>query len=603
MAWAGAALLVTTFIYTLVWLALMVTALLGTRADVAELSALRGESPATITSDKLNRVSASFRSLHSNLTRIKQLTTTPPGTRWLVEQFPWLGHRYASAQSLLQVGLRVSDAGSVGATVGAQSLGAYQSTGLTEPAPAGTLTWLDVLTKNAAELDRVGADVKAAELARDEIDPAILPGSLQAKLTTLDSVLARYDELGITTADDRLALLRSLGSDRPVRYLILFQNPAELRPSGGFPGTMALVTFNRGQLISSQIFDAHTLTDAYIAHRSSKRPEPWPIDHYFPQDGFLLHDAGWYADFPTAASTMMSMYAETDWPPIDGVIAVQPTVAADLLRVTGPLDVNIDGEMRHVTADNVYDEIERQRRLIVEGIKPWDKTRQVHKEALADIGEALLAAMKTANREQLVNAARLLVKSASVRDIQVYAADPKLEALADQHGWTGRIDPSPIAPTLAITFANVTLQKSSEFMHPSLHFTLSPVSSGRRTVTLDITIDNTGPMGEDPLYSGFQTWWIQVGLPAGSQRLSASLPAQPDPAAPNGGTYAVGVNPQEERTVTVVFSIADDTPFLLRRQPGVTNALVAIDDTTCGEHELFSLDRDHIVTLAGLCHP
>ncbi len=72
LAWAGAALLVTTLIYTLVWLALMATALLGTRADAAELSASRRESPATITSDKLNRVSASFRSLHSNLTRIKQ---------------------------------------------------------------------------------------------------------------------------------------------------------------------------------------------------------------------------------------------------------------------------------------------------------------------------------------------------------------------------------------------------------------------------------------------------------------------------------------------------------------------------------------------------
>ena len=47
---------------------------------------------------------------------------------------------------------------------------------------------------------------------------------------------------------DLAALFNALGGPAPSRYLLVFQNPAELRPTGGFPGTMALVTLNQGEL-------------------------------------------------------------------------------------------------------------------------------------------------------------------------------------------------------------------------------------------------------------------------------------------------------------------------------------------------------------------
>jgi hypothetical protein len=601
-AWAAAIVAALTVVMSLSWVILLVFAIVGVRSDVSQLRTLQAESHATVSPADVASASQSFALLHTNLTRIDRLTTLPPGMGSVVKRVPWLGPRYVAVRTMLKVGLHVSDAGTTGSKVASQSLAAYQSTGITQTAPAGTLTWLDVLGRNPAALDHVTSDISVARAEWATIDTSVLPGSLRQDVQTLDSAFARYDQSGMANSTGLPALMHGLGSDRPVRYLILFQNPAELRPSGGFPGTMALVTIDRGQLTSYRIFDAHMLTDDYIAHRTSKRPEPWPIDHYFPQDGFLLHDTGWYADFPRAASTMMSMYAETGWPPIDGVIAIQPPVVADLLQVTGPLDVEIDGELRHVTADNVYDEIERQRRLIVEGIKPWDKSREVHKEAVADIGEAIVEQLKNANQQQMVDAAKLLMKSAGVRDIQAYASDPALESLIDQHGWSGRLDPQPGTPTLAITFANVALQKTSEFMHPSLRLSASAVSDGLRTVTMDITVDNTGPTGEDPLYSGFQNWWIQVGLPDGARRVSSNMYLQPDPEAPNGGSYVVGINPQQARTLRVVFTLPADEPFLIRRQPGLTTASVVVDAASCGSQQ-FMLDRDRMVDLSGICRP
>jgi hypothetical protein len=256
-----------------------------------------------------------------------------------------------------------------------------------------------------------------------------------------------------------------------------------------------------------------------------------------------------------------------------------------------------------VTAENFYDEIERQRRLIVEGLRPWDMTREVHKEAVATIGEAIIEKLKSADRSQLRQTVKLLMKSADVRDVQAYAANTDLETLFAQRGWSGSLNPDPATPAISITFANVALQKTSEYMHPAMDFEVSPAVNGRRTVRLIINLDNTGPLDEDPLYSGLQKWWIQVALPADFQRISSSLAPQPDPAAPNGGSYMVAVTPTEAKQMIVAFSMPADATFLLRRQPGLSTSTVQVDVPGCGGSLSTSLTSDQRITPSSLCLP
>ena len=575
------------------------------RTDVRALRQLSQQNPSTISPSELDNAAERSRDLHGRLQRLNQLTALPFGQRQIVARLPWIGERYVVGRRLIQVGLNLSSAGEQSATLGSAVLNAYQATGVNSASDQSQPTWLDVLSRNQAAVDRILNEVDAASQIRQGINVSVLPAGMRADVADLDSALHRFNaeggSRGIQT--DLRALMAGFGADKPARYLVLLQNPAELRPSGGFPGTMGLVTIDHGQLVSYSIFDGHTLTDAYIAQRKTKRPEPWPIDHYFPQDGFLLHDAGWYADFPNSGATIMSMYAETDWPPIDGVIAVDPAAVEDLLEVTGPLDIEIEGEMRHVTADNVYDEIERQRRLIVDGIRPWDTSREVHKEAVATIGEAIIENLKHADRGQLVEAVKLLKRSADIRDIQAYAADPSLQELISERRWTGSLNPDPSAPAVAITFANVALQKTSENMHPSLDFEIGPSENGRRMVSLTINVDNTGPLNEDPLYSSLQEWWIQVALPPAFTWLSASLPRQPDPDAPNGGSYVIAVNPTEAKQMTVTFSMPAGSTFLLRRQPGLSTAAVQLDLPACQGSLSASLTQDQVITPAAICQP
>ena len=419
----------------------------------------------------------------------------------------------------------------------------------------------------------------------------MLPGRVRAKLPELDAALARADYQQLVRTQLPV-LAAALGGDGTARYLVLFQNPAELRPSGGFPGTMALVTFEHGQLLDYRVFDAHTLSDVYIAKNLTQYPQPWPIKRYFPSPALVLHDATWWADFPRGAALMRDMYQQTGWPPIDGVIAVQPSVISDLLRVTGPVTIDVDGEQRLITPDNVYDEIERQRRLHREGFRPTEE----HKEALALIGAKIMEQLKVAPRGDLRALGDALRAEAGRRDIQIYASNTSVQSWLDEHGWTGGLTPLPLQQTLDLVLANVNTNKASGRLNPYVTLRVGPVAGGRRTVTVQLYLQSTGTNAEDAFYAGFQRWWVEVTLPAGAGVIVAEPAPEPDPGSPSGGSYMLPVFPQQVGYLSITFTMPDTPSLLLRRQPGVALLRFHLMPAGCPARD-FALDHDVLLQL------
>ena len=233
---------------------------------------------------------------------------------------------------------------------------------------------------------------------RSQIDESVLPAGAQTKLTELDQLASSHDLNDLIEASFP-ALQAAFGADGPARYLVLIQNPSELRPSGGFPGTIAIVTFDRGQLRDYEFYNVYDLNEAYTTHSHNPVAQPWALSHYAPSPELSILDASWWSDFPTSAATILKMYQSTGWPPIKGVIALDPAVVRAMLKLTGPMTIDVDGEMRTITSDNVHDEIERQRRLARDG----EKTEDVHKQVVAIIGKHLIDQVKDGDRQTILN--------------------------------------------------------------------------------------------------------------------------------------------------------------------------------------------------------
>jgi hypothetical protein len=117
---------------------------------------------------------------------------------------------------------------------------------------------------------------------------------------------------------------------------------------------------------------------------------------------------------------------------------------------------------------------------------------------------------------------------------------------------------------------------------------------------LDIDLRNGAVADEDPVYAGFQRWWVAVSLPEGSTLLSERGPMR-DPEAPNGGSYLAELFPNITGRISVIFSMPDAPSLLVRRQPGVRPGDVLFRQRDCESGLTAELSRDLVIDLNGLC--
>src|SRR6185503_10399184 len=100
---------------------------------------------------------------------------------------------------------------------------------------------------NIAALARVAPQVRAADeaiqrarLAVADIDVGTLVGPVRRGIVTLRRELERAASQTDTATRATALLPRMLGADRPRTYLVLFQNLAEVRATGGAPNAFAV---------------------------------------------------------------------------------------------------------------------------------------------------------------------------------------------------------------------------------------------------------------------------------------------------------------------------------------------------------------------------
>ena len=207
------------------------------------------------------------------------------------------------------------------------------------PATASALA--QIVELMATSRNRALAAQAALGRARDAL--ATVPDGLAGPVESArDAMTARLDTYGplldsYLTVSARLPAI--LGWDGPRRYLVLTQNPAELRPTGGFIGSYGIVTLDRGRLAE------HSFRDIALLDHTNDYPfvkPPTELANYLlgPTQSWQLADANWSPDFPTSAQDAIRLYAnESGDTRIDGVLGITTYTIDELLTVTGPIAV------------------------------------------------------------------------------------------------------------------------------------------------------------------------------------------------------------------------------------------------------------------------
>lgn len=127
-----------------------------------------------------------------------------------------------------------------------------------------------------------------------------------------------------------------LGHDGDRRYLLLFQNNAELRAGGGIPGAVALLDVEDGAIhLSNQA------SGASFGH--SEQPVlPLSTDTqglYGAITGEYMQDVTLTPRFDVSAKLAREMWKRRFGQQVDGVLAMDPVTLAYILKATGPVQL------------------------------------------------------------------------------------------------------------------------------------------------------------------------------------------------------------------------------------------------------------------------
>lgn len=126
-----------------------------------------------------------------------------------------------------------------------------------------------------------------------------------------------------------------LGYNGKKHYLLLFQNNGELRPTGGFIGSIGELTVENGGVSQFSIRDTYEIDGQLKAH-----VEPHYVIRRYLQPHLYLRDSNFSLDFEKSASMSALLYKLSTGRAIDGIIALDYEVLRQIIYATGPIEIN-----------------------------------------------------------------------------------------------------------------------------------------------------------------------------------------------------------------------------------------------------------------------
>jgi len=196
----------------------------------------------------------------------------------------------------------------------------------TVQAAAGRLVTAQTVIQDAGK--RV-ADIRTAGLAPQ----------IQARIPSLIEGLRRAEEVAGPAGLMARLLPPMLGGTGPRTYLVLFQNLAEARATGGMPGAFAVLQADRGAIT---MIEQGTASGTLKTFPAPVLPlDPDMADLHTDRLGMFPADVNLTPDFPTAAVLAREMYRLRSGRTVDGVIATDPVALSYLLAATGPVPMPV----------------------------------------------------------------------------------------------------------------------------------------------------------------------------------------------------------------------------------------------------------------------
>ena len=459
-------------------------------------------------------------------------------------------------------------------------------------------------------LDGVSGEIGVIERGVAQINPNRYPKKYREKISTTLSSFGFFAD----AVKSVKVLPYLLGIDSPKRYLILFQNDKELRPTGGFMTAYSIMDVNKVKFSPAASEDVYTLDAKY----KPSVPAPEPLVKYIKgpyelSPNLRLRDMNWSPDFGSSMINFRTAAHEAGVTGIDGIIAVDTYTLVNLMDVLGNVGVPGFGTYSTKThpecnCPQVIHELESF--ADVEGPVVWDpvsgeivykpENYDNRKKIIGPLLNSIVASVISQPKEKFPLLVSSIVKSLSQKHILFYIFDDDVQGVVSDLDLDGRIKDYD-GDYLHVNDANLGGRKSNLYVTQEASQEIEIEKDGTVVKTLTLTYKN--PEKHDGWLNSVLPNWVRVYVPRGSELLAIEgLEDKIDPYEDLGKTVFAGLfqlRPEGVSKVTFKYRLPmkmqGEYRLLIQKQPGTNAPLqtLIID----GKEQEFFLNKDKEVKI------
>ena len=315
--------------------------------------------------------------------------------------------------------------------------------------------------------------------ARHEIRHIDRHGLLPFTASTLHTLELQLDRAAISArnaADAARVVPAAFGADGVRHYLLVAQNPAEARATGGIPGSFGLLDAQDGRVRLRDVLPVEELDARARAVATASTPGP---SEFTARYGRFQPQLSWEnvtmsPDSPTVAEVMATMYERETGQHVDGLVSLDPLALRALLRLTGP--IRVPEWPGPISADNVVD-------VTLQAQYARFADQRTRKEFLGRVTRAVWNAAEHSDLGDPSRLARALGSAFVERHVSLWLARPDEEAVLQRLGLTGSV-PAPTDDAFFSTAQNANATKLDFYASRSAAYsvTVTPVDASHATV-------------------------------------------------------------------------------------------------------------------------
>lgn len=358
------------------------------------------------------------------------------------------------------------------------------------------------------ELNSASEDLsKAYAILKDRDFNKELPPIIAQKITGLSEKIALYNKLAGKARAMSILLPKLVALEGTKSYLVLLQNNMELRPTGGFIGSFAKVSFEGGKLKKLDVNDIYAIDGQLAIHVEP----PKEIKGDLGQKDWFLRDSNWEPDFPTAARQAQWFYTKETGERVEGVVALDISAMEGLLAGIGPLELADYNEK--ITAENLFERAVTHAEL---SFFPGTQAKKSFLTALTNGVFEKIFFLPQNNWSGIISA---LGKSLDEKHISIYLNDPKLFSYIVSENWAHvlprQTDQNTNNDFLSIVEANLGANKVNYYLDRSYNLETVVGKFGEVKHRLRINYINRSP--SDTFPGGKYKNRMRIYLPFSSQ--------------------------------------------------------------------------------------